>query len=57
MKKENEETTIKNAYSNYTYGIDLSPKINDNHVELNNFIEENKQRIKRLRNKRIQKNT
>ena len=57
LKKENEETTIKNAYSNYTYGIDLSPKINDNHVELNNFIEENKQRIKRLRNKRIQKNT
>jgi hypothetical protein len=28
----------------------------DNQVELNNFIEENKQRLERLRNKRIQKN-
>ena len=57
LKEENEESTIINAYSNYTYGVELSPKINDNYVELNNFIEENKQRVERLRNKRFQKNT
>jgi hypothetical protein len=56
LKEENKETTVINAYSNHTYGIDVSPKINDYHVELNNFIEENKQRLERLRNKRIQKN-
>ena len=59
LKEENEETTIINAYSNDTYGIYLSPKKNDinDHVELNKFIEENQQRVERIRYKRIQKNT
>jgi hypothetical protein len=59
LKEENEETPIINAYSNDTYGIYLSPKINDinDHVELNKFIEENKLRVERIRYKRIQKNT
>jgi hypothetical protein len=57
LKEENEETPIINAYSNPTYGINLSPKINDinDHVELNKFIEENKLRVERIRFKRIQK--
>jgi hypothetical protein len=57
LKEENEETTIINAYSNDTYGIYLSPKINDinDHVELNKFIEENELRVERIRFKRIQK--
>ena len=56
MREEKDETIIQNAYSNDTYGILLSPKINDNYVELNKFIEENKQRVDRLRSKRIQTN-
>jgi hypothetical protein len=57
LKEENEETPIINAYSNPTYGINLSPKINDinDHVELNKFIEENELRVERIRFKRIQK--
>ena len=55
-----EDATFINAYSNDTYGLYLSPPVkntnNDNYKELNKFIEENKQRVERLRVKRLHGN-